>query len=98
MLKQRNECEMTKSPRFTTVNPTPFIVGRNSETFKRNNEFALLKFDYHRCEWRKIHSIDGWREGHAMVQVDHFLYILGGKDANGLILNKVKAQFYLLFI
>lgn len=90
MLKQRNDPEIQKSPRLTTTNAIPFIVGSSFDVCKRHNEFVLNKLDFHKNEWRTIHSFSGYREGHSVVQVDHFLYIIGGKDVNGTILNTVK--------
>lgn len=90
ILKQRNAKEVIKSPRLSTKTAIPFIVGGESNENRSNNEFVLQKFDSHKFVWRKIHSFPVYREEHSVVQADHYLYILGGKDVNGLILDKVK--------
>lgn len=74
--------------------PIPFIVGSTSDEHKRNNKFVLKKFDLCVGEWREIHSFAGYREGHSVVQVGHYLFVLGGEDLDGALLNKVKNSVY----
>lgn len=83
--------EQAASTRFCIRYATAMIIGTDANIDR--DLFTIEKLSPVQKDVVEMINFAGYRSGHSTVQVGHHLYILGGIDAEGNILNKVSVQF-----
>lgn len=66
------------------------IIGTNANM--NRDRFTIEKFSHLQKNVVEVINFAGYRNGHSAVQVGHHLYVLGGKDAKGNILDRVSVR------
>jgi N-acetylneuraminic acid mutarotase len=84
---------------YCVVNDKVYLTGGvyGSGTYYTNNKLtgsvtnAVLEYNPYTNQWAEVNTMLTPRYGHATAVVDNVIYVIGGVDSNGVLLNSVEA-------
>lgn len=98
LMKLYKTTENAVPSRFNIRHPIPMVIGIDTDASIDRDCFTIEKLSHLQNTMVEVVSFNGYRSGHSVVQVGQHLYILGGKDADGITLKRVSDRSSVLCV